>query len=130
MTENQWLRCRRPEPMLKLLKDTPGLIYKGRVQQHPRGRRRLRLFGVAVARRVIHLVENPKLHELLTAAEAFADGVGSLEDLAACYRQSGVGGFSCIDDDEGPERYRYLLTRNTREQYAAEAGAIYHRRDA
>src|SRR5262245_25686498 len=99
MTEKGWRKCQRPSRMLDWLTQVPGTIYKGRVQQHPRGRRRLRLFGVAVARRVAHLVSDRHLLALLDAAEAFADGVGTPRQLTRLVRQSGVDEFNFMLDD-------------------------------
>ena len=130
MTEGEWLACRWPRVMLEYLTGTPGLIYKIRVQQHPRGRRKLRLFGVAVARRVIHLVSNPDLHQLLDAAEAFADGFGTVEALEKLRIKGGVHSFMGVDDNAGEERYRYLLTRTTRQELAAQAVGTLDARDA
>jgi hypothetical protein len=130
MTEAEWLACRWPGQMLKYLTSKPGVVYKTRVQQHPRGRRKLRLFGVAVARRVIHLVSNPHLHELLVAAEAFADGVGTQAGLERLRVLGGVDSFLVVGDNKSAERYRYLLTRTTPEELAAQAVGGLGARDA
>src|SRR5439155_22902771 len=100
MKEKEWLRCRRVDPMRRLLLDKPGLIYKGKVQQHPRGRRRLRLFAVAVARRVSHLVTDPYLLKLLDAAEQFADGVGTIKKLESLARKSTCQEYNFPEEDE------------------------------
>ncbi len=130
MTEQKWLTSRLVEPMRDLLWETPGLIYKDRLQQHPRGRRRLRLFGVAFARRVIHLVSGPTLHQLLEAAEAFADGAETFDRLHELYTRCHVRGYNGIDEDDGAEQLQDLLDRVTREELAAQAVASLASRDA
>lgn len=130
MTEGQWLTCSQVKPMLNYLTKTPGVIYKTKVQQHPRGRRRLRLFGVAVTRRVLHLVADPKLLELHAAAEAFADGTGTIEDLDRLRVESSYRGFSCISDDMTGDRFHDLLNHQPRAAFATEAVGLLGARDA
>jgi hypothetical protein len=129
-TEAEWLVCRWPDPMRKCLKQTKGLIYKTYVQSHPRGRRKLRLFGVAYARRVLPLITDPNLRALVGAAEAFADGVGTVEDLARLKRASGVSGTTFVFDGESEDDYREALTYHSRAEYAAQAVALLGERDA
>ena len=99
MTELEWLECKLVEPMLELLRLKRGLIYSGNVGQHPRGRRRIRLFGVAQARRVSRLVTNPHLLELLTVAESFADGVGKIAELRQLKQLAAIAGIEFVSDD-------------------------------
>jgi hypothetical protein len=129
-TEAEWLASVWPDPMRKCLKETRGLIYKTYVQSHPRGRRRFRLFGVAVARRVMHLVTNPHLLKLIDAAEAFADGTGTLDKLTKLKNACKIQEFSFVFDGESEERYRECLRHHNREYHAAQAVVLLGESDA
>src|SRR5262245_53626900 len=101
--------------MFACLTRTRGLVYKSLVQQHPRGRRRLRLFNVAVARRVAHLVDDASLPALLEAAEGLADGTMSKEVLADLSNRWRVSHYPGVDDDAPDYYYRHFLDRYGRE---------------
>ncbi len=64
MTEDEWLACADPEPMLELL--------RGKASE-----RKLRLFAVACCRNLGHLREDDISGEALSLAERFADGLAS-----------------------------------------------------
>jgi hypothetical protein len=72
MTEQEWLECTDPTPMLRFL--------KGKASQ-----RKLRLFACGSSRRVWHLLETDASRAAIIAAEQFADGVISDAALAAAY---------------------------------------------
>jgi hypothetical protein len=70
MTEEQWLACADPGPMLEWLRARSGL-------------RKMALFAVACCRRAWHLLHDPRSQEALRSAESFADGERSNSDLEA-----------------------------------------------
>jgi hypothetical protein len=124
VTEKEWAECRWTTPMMALRLRTPGLLYKTPIQSHPRGRRKLWLFGVAIARRVMHLIDNPKLLELIVRAEELADGQGKVEQLQQLRRESGVSGLHWIADNGEKWYYRNLLTHPSCQGVAQEAVAV------
>jgi hypothetical protein len=68
VTEEEWLACQDPTPMLALL--------RGRVSE-----RRLRLFACACCRRIWDRLEQEGSRHAVEVAEDFADGRASLEQL-------------------------------------------------
>jgi hypothetical protein len=70
MTEQEWLACTDPEPMLALL----------RLARRPGGRK-LRLFACACARRAWHLLTREPPRAAVEAAERCADGLAGPEEL-------------------------------------------------
>jgi hypothetical protein len=76
MTEDEWLACADPSPMVRLLWEAGS-------------KRKLRLFAVACCRRVVHLVPDPRLRASVSAVEGLADGLvptERLEAVAAAWR--------------------------------------------
>jgi hypothetical protein len=67
MTEEQWLACTDPKPMLEFL--------RGKASD-----RQLRLFACACCRRVWHSIP-PYDRRTVEVAEAFADGLATMEEL-------------------------------------------------
>lgn len=61
MTEAEWLGCGAPEPMLRYLGASAS-------------DRKVRLFSCACCRRAWDLARDPRLHEILSLVEGFADG--------------------------------------------------------
>ncbi len=61
MTEQEWLLCTDPQPMLEFL--------RGKASD-----RKLRLFAVGCSRRYLHMTRDPRVGEALMIAEEFADG--------------------------------------------------------
>jgi len=122
MTEQKWKSSRLVDPMMKLLFTKARFIYKCKVHQHPRGRRRLRLFGVAVARRVVHLAK-PSLRKVLEAAEALADGVGCASQLRKLADRYGPGEFNFVSEYPDPAELREFLSED-RACYADQAVAL------
>jgi hypothetical protein len=61
MTEQEWLACTKPYPMLDYLGDRAS-------------DRKLMLFSVACLRRIWHLLSDPRSRRVLEVAEEFADG--------------------------------------------------------
>jgi hypothetical protein len=74
MTEAEWTSCREPEKMLTFLRES------GRVSE-----RKLRLFGVAVCRRIWPLLTDPRSRKALDLAEQWAEGRATEEGLAAAH---------------------------------------------
>ena len=131
MTEKEWLKSGRVCPLLDFVCKKSGLIYKKKkVQQHSRGRRRLRLFAVAIARRVAHLVSDRPLLRLLDAAEAYADGAGSLKELQDLRARSRIKELNFVmEDSDREELDDWLTEKNSRADCAGQAIAILSERD-
>src|ERR1700722_16133207 len=72
MTEAEWLAATDPEQMLKFIQSTAS-------------HRKLRLFAVASALRVFHLMESEASWNAVRASEQHADGVISETDLLTAY---------------------------------------------
>lgn len=70
MTEDEWLACIEPDPMLVFLRN------KARD-------RKLRLFAVACCRSIWHLLPNQAARVVVEVAERFADGLATEHELAA-----------------------------------------------
>ncbi len=86
MTEQEWLGCNDPHPMLELLTGVP--------MSRPVCERKLRLFAVACSRQMWDWIDIPG-RAAVEAAEKFADGtVGSEEMRAARLACQGAGGQS------------------------------------
>lgn len=77
MTEQEWLACTDPQPMLEFV--------RGKVSD-----RKLRLFACACCRSVWHILADERSRSGLEAAEYYADSLGSLaeqrEVRAGCMR--------------------------------------------
>lgn len=69
MTEQEWLQCVDPAPMLNSLDES-----------NPR---KLRLFAVACCRRIQHLLTDPLYCELIDLAERCAEGEVTVNDVLA-----------------------------------------------
>lgn len=76
MTEDEWLACAEPVPMLDFL-------YERRAASD----RKLRLFGAACCRRAWHLLD-AECRAVVEASERFADGLISVESLLKAVRAS------------------------------------------
>jgi hypothetical protein len=75
MTEADWLACTDPGPMLDLI--------LGRATD-----RKLRLFAVACCRRVWHLMAHERSRTAIEAAERYAEGLMSREELRAAAKEA------------------------------------------
>jgi hypothetical protein len=71
MTEAEWLKCDRPQVILKFL--------------HRKGRgRKLRLLSCACCRSVPQVTADKEFHRAIETAERFADGGCTADELEAC----------------------------------------------
>jgi hypothetical protein len=68
MTELDWDQSNAPNHLIQYLRETAGIL---RVK---RGRRKLRLFGCACCRRILHLLPDRRSSEAIEIAELFAEG--------------------------------------------------------
>jgi len=73
MTEAEWLKCVEPMPMLEFL--------RGKISD-----RKLRLFGVACARRVSHLLADDRSRHAIEVAEQLAEGLVNEEERQEAFR--------------------------------------------
>jgi len=73
MTEAEWLACVEPTPMLEFLRDKIS-------------DRKLRLFGVACARRVSHLLADDRSRRAIEVAEQLAEGLVAEEERQEAFR--------------------------------------------
>lgn len=79
MTEPEWLTCDDPTPMLE---DFPGgLTAEGRAARA--SERKLRLFACAWLRRVWHIFDDERCRWAVEAAERYAEGMATAEELEA-----------------------------------------------
>lgn len=72
MTEQEWLECPGPYPMLEFL--------RGRISE-----RKLRLFGCACCRRIGHLIGDQRSRDAVEVAERYADGLASRQERDGAY---------------------------------------------
>jgi len=75
VTEQEWLACSDPEPMLKYL--------KGRASQ-----RKLRLFSCACVRRIWHLLTDVHGRQAVEIAEEYADGILTYAELKRAWNDT------------------------------------------
>src|SRR5260370_8564526 len=68
MTENEWLECTDPFPMLEFLRGKPS-------------ERKLRLFACGCCRGVLHLIKDKGCKTALEIIERYADGLVSQVEL-------------------------------------------------
>jgi hypothetical protein len=71
MTESDWWTCQESEKMLQFLRDSGKLT-----------ERKGRLFGVAVCRRIWHLLADERSRRAVEVLERYADGGATLDELA------------------------------------------------
>jgi hypothetical protein len=89
MTEEQWIACPDPTPLLNCL--------NGEASD-----RKLRLFACACFRQIWELIEVDEYHNLVEIAERFADGLASAADLSVAHGEAIEWcneGLPCGDDD-------------------------------
>ena len=77
MTENEWLACANPAPMLSVLRSRAS-------------GRKLRHFACACCRRVWHLLKHEASRQAVEVDERFADGLADDADLEATRRSSNI----------------------------------------
>src|SRR5215510_4357640 len=77
MTEQEWLRSPEPEVMVTTLS------YHLKRARTKDGRRKLRLFGCACCRRVVHLFPDEPWWHLVDLVEKLADGTVSQPEVDA-----------------------------------------------
>jgi hypothetical protein len=72
VTEEEWNACTDPEPMLEFLRGKAS-------------KRKLRLFGIACCRRIWHLMTDERCRSGVDAAERFADGKATADELITAH---------------------------------------------
>jgi len=75
MTEQEWLNCTDPDPMLKYL--------KGKASP-----RKLRLFACACVRRIWHLMTDVSARQAVEIAEEYADGLLAYAELKRAWNDT------------------------------------------
>jgi hypothetical protein len=83
MTEVEWLTCPDPQAMLRFPRPNPGerKLQRGMSSQERKWRlrepseRKLRLFGVACCRRMVHAMREEQNTRAVDVAERLADGL-------------------------------------------------------
>src|ERR1700728_4356606 len=87
MTEQEWLTCTDPQPMLEFV--------RGKTSD-----RKLRLFAVACCRRVWHLLPHESCQRAVEVAERFAENAATRDELEAVRQDAWE--FSCytVHNDE------------------------------
>jgi len=118
MTEDEWLASEDPGKMLKFLRRNTDLRYQRVSDNTPLGQRRLRLFGVAIMRRVADVFNDPCLHEIVEAVGGFADGIGTAVAFRNLQQQLRVRVFPLPLKEWSRIGCRELLTQHTREEFA------------
>ena len=120
MTEQEWMECDDPEPMLRLLREDGS-------------DRKFRLFAAACCRRIEHLLTDERSQKAVDAIEQYADGLGSKRLL----RWAGENAFSAFcalptipeiaDRQQATHSVSYAADRNS---YFAAYQAVMHAGDA
>jgi hypothetical protein len=98
MTEDEWLACTDPTPMLEFLRDKAS-------------DRKLRLFACACARRVWHLLESNHLRDSIDVLECYAEGAIGADALLEA--QFGTHPLRCYRDElfsGAPSEKKWLPT--------------------
>ena len=115
MTEDEWLACTDPTPMLDLLfglppwsrwlrtgpyTDEEEAALLNRRRMAVASDRKLRLFSCACCRRIWHLLTHPPSRVAVEVAERYADGLAAGEELASA-RDTGRPGYPYHSDPAG-----------------------------
>jgi hypothetical protein len=110
MTEQEWLKCTDPTPMLnhlwRLLCESEATISE----------RKARLFACACCRRSYHLSKDQRSKDALIAAEAFADGFIQYEQFTAAAtsardaEEDALVAYECLSQEEDrPNAYSKII---------------------
>jgi hypothetical protein len=81
MTEQEWLECADPTPMLEFLRD-----------YRKASGRKLRLFSLACCRRIWPSLTDERTRKAVEVAELHADGKANMEELSAAANECGLVG--------------------------------------
>jgi hypothetical protein len=83
MTEEDWLACTDPAPVLAFLRSRKTFLSRA-------GRRKLRLYACACCRGVWHLLRDQRSRHAIEAAERHVDGAATSEELWAADQAAGA----------------------------------------
>jgi hypothetical protein len=100
VTEQEWLTCTDPTPMLTYSEPTPLLQFL----QDKASERKLRLFGCACCRRIWHLLIDERNRKAVEAAEQYADGKADKHELDMAY-EAGFEAASSFPIEEPEEPF-------------------------
>jgi hypothetical protein len=118
VTEAEWAECRHPGRLLEFVRETPDATLNALAIDHPLGRRRLRLFGIATFRPLLSLFDDPRIVASFLAGEAFAEGLGTEEHFDQIGKAIGTIHLAPVAEDGSPEYFRQRLTVYNRERFA------------
>jgi hypothetical protein len=89
MTEQEWLECAHPTPLLESLRQLRRLTP-----------RKWRLFGVACCHRINHLFTDERSRRAVAVAERFADGEATAGELDEAFEAAFAVGAALAEEEE------------------------------